>query len=168
MTATEFDAIRRNFIETAGQITQTLGVGRSAGQIFAHLYFSERPQTLDDLARTLRISKGGASMAARQLEQWGAVRRLWVQGDRKGYYEAQDSFGHILRKALSDLVGRRMEEADELLDDVERALKARPGNGRAREEELAFFRQRVARIRQFRDRARGLWDSPLVAMLLKG
>ena len=84
----ELEQIRERFIETGGHITQSIGVGRVIGQVFAHIYFSPRPQTLDDLTRELHISKGAASMSVRQLEQWGAVRRVWVKGERKDYYEA--------------------------------------------------------------------------------
>ena len=162
----ELHDIRLRFIETAGHFTQSLGIGRTLGQIYAHLYFSPRPQTLDDLAGALRISKGGASMAARQLEQWGAVRRLWVQGDRKDYYEATEDFGRIVRKGLFELIGQRMETADGLLEEAETALRS-PARQNAASEDREFLRGRVARLRAFRARAQRIWDSTIVKMLLK-
>jgi DNA-binding transcriptional regulator GbsR (MarR family) len=89
--------ITRRFIEDAGNTTQALGVGRVIGQIFAYLYFSEESRTLDDMKGALGISKGSASMGVRQLEQWGAVQRVWVKGDRKDFYTANDYFGQIVR-----------------------------------------------------------------------
>lgn len=163
----ELQDIRLRFIETAGHFTQSLGIGRTLGQIYAHLYFSPRPQTLDDLAGALRISKGGASMAARQLEQWGAVRRIWVQGDRKDYYEATEDFGRIVRKGLFELIGQRMETADGLLDEAETALGLSNGQKQAASEDREFLRGRVARLRAFRARAQRIWDSTIVKMLLK-
>lgn len=163
----ETQEIRRRFVEAAGHLTQSLGGGRVMGQIFAHVYFSPEPQSLDDLTKSLHISKGGASMAVRQLEQWGALRRVWVKGDRKDYYEASDTLGHIVRRAFLDVIGRKMEVSDGLLGDAEQMLKP-VKNGRAPEDpDLEFMRRRVARIRLFRTRAQRVWDSSILKLLLK-
>lgn len=158
--------IRERFVEAAGHVTQSFGAGRVLGQIFAHIYFSRTPQTLADLTRVLGISKGSASMSVRQLEQWGAVNRVWVKGDRKDYYEANDEFGRIIRKALIDMVGRKMETSDNLIEEAEAALKGHNGREPG-DEDTEFLRARVDKIRTFRDRSRGLWESPLLQMLLK-
>ena len=163
MTETDIDRIRRQFVEAGGHATQTLGFGRLIGQIYLHAFFSPKPLTLDDLTRDLGISKGGASMAVRQLESWGALRRLWVKGDRKDYYEPLDDFGRIIRRAMLELVGRHMEDADRLLDEAERRLPA----GRSRTEAAEHLRDRLARLRAFRRKAQGFWDSPVIRMLMK-
>jgi DNA-binding transcriptional regulator GbsR (MarR family) len=163
----ELQSIRQRFIETAGHFTQSLGVGRVLGQIFAHLYFSKDPQSLDDLTRLLEISKGGASMAVRQLEQWGALRRMWIKGDRKDYYSATDEFGLIIRKALLDMIGRKMESSDGLLKDAQLLFHERIRNGKKADEDWLFIAQRVKKLQAFRDRAQGLWDSSILKMLLK-
>ena len=159
-------AIRQKFVEAVGHITQSLGAGRVLGQVFAHVYFSPQSQSLDDLTQTLGISKGSASMAVRQLEQWGALRRVWVKGDRKDYYEALDTLGRIIRKALVDMVGRQMETGDTLLEEAESLLKEGDANSTADAEE-DFVRKRVERIRLFRDRTQRLWESSILTMLLK-
>jgi len=81
------------------------------------------PQNLENLMQALGISKGSASMTVRQLEQWGALKQVWIKGERKDYYETTESFGRIIRKALLDLVGRRMESSDAILDEAERLLQ---------------------------------------------
>jgi DNA-binding transcriptional regulator GbsR (MarR family) len=163
----ELQSLRRRFIESAGHFTQSLGAGRVLGQIFAHIYFSKDPQSLDDLTRLLEISKGSSSMAVRQLEQWGALRRVWVKGDRKDYYVATDEFGRIIRKALLDMIGRKMETSDGLLEDAQALLQERTRNGKKSDEDWAFIDQRVKKLQAFRDRAQGLWDSSILKMLLK-
>ena len=163
----ELQSLRQRFIETAGHFTQSLGAGRVLGQIFAHIYFSRDPQSLDDLTRKLEISKGSASMAVRQLEQWGALRRVWIKGDRKDYYVATDEFGRIIRKALLDMIGRKMETSDGLLEDSQALLQERMRNGKKADEGWAFIDDRVKKLQSFRDRAQGLWDSSILKMLLK-
>jgi DNA-binding transcriptional regulator GbsR (MarR family) len=163
----ELQSLRLRFIESAGHFTQSLGAGRVLGQIFAHIYFSRDPQSLDDLTRLLEISKGSASMAVRQLEQWGALRRMWIKGDRKDYYLATEEFGRIIRKALLDMIGRKMETSDGLLEEAQSLLQRRARNGHKSDEEWIFITQRVKKLQVFRDRTQGLWDSSILKMLLK-
>lgn len=163
------DPLIRRFIEEAGNTTQALGVGRVAGQIYAYLYFSEHPRTLDDLKEGLGISKGSASMSVRQLEQWGAVQRVWVKGDRKDYYIANDYFGRLIRNLVQDVVGKRISAFAELLDRAEEEIKAvsTDGNspGSPTSEDAQFLRDRVQRLRAFQRKAQGLWGNPVLRLL---
>jgi len=158
--------IRERFVAAAGEFTQALGYGRNIGQIFAHIYFSRDPQSLDNLTESLGISKGSASMSVRQLEQWGAVKHVWIKGERKDFYEACEDFGRIMRKALIDLVGRTTESADSLLTESETWLATKKKNGRT-PADMDFLADRVKKIREFRNRAHYLWNSPLIRVLFK-
>lgn len=158
--------IRERFVAAAGDLTQTLGFGRNIGQIFAHIYFSPEPQTLDRLTESLGISKGSASMSVRQLEQWGAVRQVWIKGERKDYYEASEEFGKIMRKAMIDMVGRTTESADALLNESDVWLKQKQNNGKTNPD-VVFLSDRVKKLRDFRSRAHYLWNSPLIRVLFK-
>lgn len=157
--------IRERFVEAGGNLTQSLGIGRVIGQIFAHLYFTAEPQSLDDLTEALGISKGSASMLVRQLEQWGAVKQVWIKGERRDYYEACEDFGRIIRRALLDQIGRRMEAADALLLEGEQALDVKR-NGKGGKEQQ-FLRRRIQRLRHFRNRAQYIWDSSVLRLLMK-
>lgn len=161
--------ITRRFIEDAGNATQALGVGRVVGQIFAYLYFSEESRTLDDMKEALGISKGSASMGVRQLEQWGAVQRVWVKGDRKDYYNASDYFGQIVRNIVVDLMGKRLESLSQTLDDAEAELSsALPLNNQSPlTANSPFLKGRVSRLREFEAKVNKTWKNPIVKMMLK-
>ncbi len=100
-----------NFIDTFGKLAASLGLNRVVGQIYALLYLLDNPLSLDDIAKNLKISKGNVSVNIRELESWGAVKKIWVPGSRKDYYEAnQDTLNVIygrlkvrLEKAFSEL-----------------------------------------------------------------
>jgi DNA-binding transcriptional regulator GbsR (MarR family) len=143
-----------------------VGFGRNIGQIYAHLYFSREPQSLDDLTASLGISKGSASMSVRQLEQWGAIKRVWIKGERRDYYRSTEEFGRIIRKALIDMVGRTMETTDDLLDESDQWLKDTQQNG-STDEDIAFLAGQVGKLQTFRSRAQGLWNSPVIRLLFK-
>jgi len=165
--------VTRRFIEEAGNTTQALGVGRVVGQIYAFLYFSEPPRSLDDMKEALGISKGSASMGVRQLEQWGAVQRVWVKGDRKDYYTANDYFGQIVRNIMTDLMGKRLTALVQVLDRSEAELDAasettdhglRTTDDRTNHK---FMKDRILRLRKFQQKVEKTWGNPLVRMLLK-
>ncbi len=164
MTA-ELQQLRDRFIEVGGQITQSIGLGRVLGQVFAHIYFSPTPQGLNDLTQALEISKGAASMAVRQLMHWGAVQQVWVKGERKDYYEALTDFGSIIRRALLDQIGQRMETADALLTEAERLVPSL--QKKAASDAEAFMQERVHKLHAFRNRAQHIWDSSIIKLLLK-
>ncbi|MBU0677267.1 MAG: hypothetical protein KJ626_04050 [Verrucomicrobia bacterium] len=163
----DVEEVRRRFISVAGHTTQSLGMGRSVGQIFAHVYFSREPQSLDDITEALGVSKGGASMCVRQLAQWGAVRQVWVKGDRKDYYEACDDFGRIVRRALLDAIGSRMERTDNLLAEAENLLGNAANGGKGKDPDMVFVRKRIRNLRKFRDRAQWIWEHSVLRLLRK-
>jgi DNA-binding transcriptional regulator GbsR (MarR family) len=160
--SSDFSPVVRRFIEEAGKVTQSFGVGRVLGQIYAYLYFSERPRSLSDMQRGLGISKGSASMGVRQLEQWEAVRKVWVRGDRKDYYEANDWFGNIVKHAALDTVVKKLSSSAAVLGELETELKQDPNGWGG-----AFVRGRIKHLRRFQQRAQKLLGSPLLRMLLK-
>ena len=158
MKATDLNPVVRRFVEDAGNLTQSFGLGRVVGQIYAYLYFSPAPRSLADMRDALGISKGSASTGVRQLEQWSAVRKVWVKGDRKDYYEANDWLGRILKNALVDVVGTKMLSLAPILAGMSGELS---GNG-----EGEFIRARIEHLRKFYRRAEKFWRNPLLQKLL--
>src|SRR5437773_6056452 len=120
---TEWHAARRKFVEAGGHTTQSFGLGRIIGQIYAVLYLSPTPMCLDDIAKELGVSKASVSTTVRQLEQWAAVRRVWVKGDRKDYYEAETDFGTMVRHGLLMTFRKKLETAGTQIGHVEDSLK---------------------------------------------
>ena len=162
----DYDHIVRRMVEAAGHATQSMGLGRVLGQIFAWLYFSPEPQSLDDLTAALGISKGSASMGVRQLEQWNALEKVWVKGSRRDYYRAKDYFGSIVKSAVLDLVGKRMETSSSILREASAELQGKAEGGELSENDR-FLRERIGKIVRFQEKAQGMWDSTILQMLLK-
>jgi len=161
-TQTDLPPVVRRFIADAGLATQSFGLGRVVGQIYAFLYFSQRPRSLADMQEVLSISKGSASMGVRQLEQWDAVKRVLVRGDRKDYYQANDAFGRILKRVLFDTAAKKMSAYAQLLAEAEAEVE----HAKSSDGEGEFIRARIARLRKFHDKVRGAWDNPIVRTLL--
>lgn len=153
----------RRFVEDAGSLSQSLGVGRVIGQLYAYLYFSSDPRNLGQMQAALGISKGSASTAVRQLEQWGAVKKVWIKGDRKDYYTANDWLGGIFKNAVVDTVGKKLTTFSSLLDDINQELDSAAGG----DGEGQFIRDRIEKLRAFQEKAQGLWQNPLIKLFMK-
>lgn len=164
MPPSSLDTVVHRFIQDAGAFTQSLGFGRAVGQIYAYLYFSQEARSLGDMQHSLGISKGSASTNVRQLEQWGAVRKVWVKGDRKDYYEASDWFGKILKNALIDTVNKRVSAYGASLEDAMNEL----GHGAGPNGQADFIKGRIKHIQQFHTKAESLVKSPLWKAFFSG
>ena len=68
--------IRNKFVGFAGSIGADLGLSRVATQLYALLYLSPEPLSLDEMAQLIRVSKGNISVNIRVLQEWRAVRKV--------------------------------------------------------------------------------------------
>lgn len=151
-------------MDLGGRAAQRLGFPRSMGQIYSALYLSPKPLCLQDLMDLLQISKGGASMSVRQLAAWGAVRQVWMKGERRDFYEANADFGSLFRHFLFGLLAPRIETTGSQLQTMRQELETEITQG-SETEQLAFMRDRIARLEQLQGKAGRLL--PLVETLFK-
>ncbi len=155
-------SIEQAFIEDAGNLAQSFGLGRVVGEIYAYLYFSPVPRGLQDMQDDLSISKGSASMCVRQLEVWSAVNKVSLPGDRRDYYEANDWFGRVLKNVIVDVVSRRFASREGLYDQ-RAAEAAQVEDPRMR----AFLEDRITRLRRFETKALATWSNPILQRFLR-
>lgn len=158
---------RSRFIEAGGNTTQSFGFGRIIGQVYALLYLSPRPLSLDEIAEELEVSKASVSTTVRQLEQWSAVKQVWVKGDRKDYYEAETDFKTVLRRGLLDTARKKLETAARHIEDAETALTEASTNVNGEDrKELEAVLARIEEAKKFRNKIEALISNPLIDHLL--
>ncbi len=121
---------------------------RSLGQVYAALYLSPEPLGLQDLMDQLHISKGNASMSVRQLADWGAVKRIWIKGDRKDYYQVVENQGQVIRAFLDNMLKPRLISSGGQLEEMEQKLDALPH----KDPNEAFYQERIAKLKKIHSR----------------
>jgi len=158
--------VRMQLVETGGRTSQDLGAGRIVGQIMVHLYLQKDAQSLDSIGEALALSKASISIAVRQLEQLGLVRRVWVKGDRKKYYRSADNIGSGLQQGLLSflrqkvvLFGTELEGALAVLESVSPEVNEK--------EEFLFLQQRMNRAGKLQKILLKILGNPLVNFLAK-
>ena len=112
----KLEKTRDNFIEAVGQFSSSLGLSKVAGQLYGILYLSSNPVSLDEMVEILNISKGNVSVNIRELEKWGAARKVWVKGSRKDHYEAELDVLRIITDRLKTGLQRRVNDAVDMID----------------------------------------------------
>ena len=156
---------RTRLVEAGGRTSQDLGLGRIVGQVLVYLYLQPAECSLDVLEKKLGLSKASVSVAARQLETLGLVKRVWVKGERKKYYRSAENIASALQQGLLsfirqkvDYFGKELEVSMGLLDTATEDLEIL---------ELEFLKQRVSRASKLQKRLDKVLGNPLVRLLTR-
>jgi DNA-binding transcriptional regulator GbsR (MarR family) len=160
---------RSKFIEAGGSTTQSLGLGRLVGQIYALLYLSPQPICLEEIAEQLGVSKASISVTIRQMERWAAVHKVWVKGDRRDFYEAETDFRKIFRDGFLETLQKKLHTAGRHLEQVETQAKQSMADQAPATPDSAAMKtvtERLERARKFQRQLSGLIDNPLINRLL--
>ena len=137
---------RHHLIEALGKQSAFWGLGKTAGEIYAVLYLSEHPLSLQELAASLGVTKGNISIAIRSLEQLGMVSRSQKPGDRRVFFAAEPDFWLIARRVLER---RQKPEFDGSFRLVEHSLSLAERSQPGRERD--FILQRLKSLKHFYD-----------------
>lgn len=107
------------FVQGAGKISAALlgMINRVGGQIYALLFLSEEPLSLDDIAARLSVSKSNVSINIRMLEDYSLVRKVWIKGSRKDFYAAERVYP---KKVLKDFLEKIRGTLTDAITTIER------------------------------------------------
>jgi len=149
MESPELEKIKDEFAEIAGQLSARLGLSRTVGQLYALLFLSDEPLCLDYMAERLKISKGSASINIRELEKWGAVRKVWVKGSRKDFYEANPDTLKIVINRFKSGIQQRLNEMLEGINRFERVISEIENNLPVNEKKKAqFYKEKFKKVKK--------------------
>lgn len=107
------------FVQGAGKISSALlgMINKAGGQIYALLFLSDEPLSLDEISKRLGISKSNVSINIRMLEDFNLVRKVWVKGSRKDYYDAERVYP---KKVLRDFLEKIRRTMGDSITTIER------------------------------------------------
>ena len=145
----ELVQIKQSFTEGLSHISHFWGFPKGVGAIFASLYLSSAPLSLDELVEQSGLTKGAVSTDVRALARLGLVHRSSKLGDRKDYYEAETDFYKAIRAILGE---RQNREFDSAVRSVRETLeKLKVAKGSVDEAERKFLIERVQALQDFFD-----------------
>lgn len=134
-------------IETAGDLARSLSINPVIGQLYALLYIRSEPVSLDEMAEKLKISKGNVSVNIRILENWQAVKKVWIKGSRKDYYTAETNFLKIITLRLNEGINRRLNTMLNSVQEIKKLIDKNELN-KKNKKEINFCKQRLQQIEE--------------------
>lgn len=123
----KLEAAQSRFMESIGKLAEGFGLNKFTAQLYAAIYLSDKPLSLDELVEKLGASKGNVSLNIRELERWGAVRSVWVKGSRKDYYEAEQDIKKVLANKVKTGVKKRVGEVSNMISEFKSIIESASG-----------------------------------------
>lgn len=146
----------------------SLGINRVAGQLYVLLFLSERPLSLDEMTQKLKISKGHVSTNIRALERWQAVRKIWVKGSRKDYYQANPNTIHIIVSQLKQGLSQRFEELEKVIEKGKEKIKYESDKQiKGSESQIKNLEEKLKQIEKMYKKVKGVVGKLNLLTLLK-
>ena len=100
-------------------------------------------------------------MSVRQLADWGAVKRIWVKGDRRDFYRVEDNLGQVVTSFLDNMLNPRIESSGRQFAEMEQKLKENEGPDSLE----AFYQRRIGKLTKIHQRISKVF--PLLKGVLK-
>jgi DNA-binding transcriptional regulator GbsR (MarR family) len=145
------NAVEVEVIDLFVNAVKLLGIPKSIGEIYGLLFISEEALPLDELVLRLKMSKGSASQGLRSLRSLGAVKSVYVAGDRRDHYEAVAELKPLASGFMKEQLQPHLESGGKRLAH----LKQLAAEGVDAERD-AFYRDRVERLDKWERKARRL------------
>ena len=119
---------RREIIELSARVALALGLPRSVGQLFGFVFGSARPVSFDEVIKYLGMSAGSASQGLRMLRRMGAVRTVYVFGDRRDFYVPELSLKKLLSGYVMEALLFQLAGTSEKLNELHKQFSDSPSH----------------------------------------
>jgi DNA-binding transcriptional regulator GbsR (MarR family) len=110
------------FILHWGEMGTQWGVNRSVSQIHALLYLSERALPADDIVEQLGLARSNVSTGLKELQGYGIVRRVHIEGDRRDHFTAETDLWEMLTRIVAERKRREIDPTVALLAELSARL----------------------------------------------
>lgn len=102
---------------------ELFGLTTLESRLFAYLYLSKEPLTLDEMSEALGKSKTSMSTSVRSLSELNLVSRVWKKGIRKDLYQANTQLFKIFMstyiKKWIDASNRQKTSLEEIYESID-------------------------------------------------
>lgn len=102
MTAAGNDAAVLRIADAVGALMESWGFKRNMGRLWTLLYLENRPLPAAEIGERLALSAGAVSMLLGELQEWGAIRKAWVPGERKEFFEPETSIWKMVSRVMRE------------------------------------------------------------------
>ncbi len=156
------------FILHWGEMGTQWGVNRSQSQIHALLYLSDRPLHAEEIVDALGLARSNVSTAVRELQAYGIVRRVHVEGDRRDHFVGETDLWDIFLKVTDERRKREVEPTIRMLEQLSADLKKDKSAPKQVRERIIRMHDFMGNLATWHEQVRRLPKSTLVALMKLG
>lgn len=117
------DEVILRVADAIGELMQFWGFKRNMGRMWTVLYLSPEPLSAAQLSERLSLSTGAVSMLLADLSKWGVVKKSWVPGERRDYYQPESNIwkmvSRVFRQREVQLIRTAIETFSHAIDILE-------------------------------------------------
>jgi len=145
----ELELAQDKIIDKVGNICSRFGLNQFVAQLYVVLYLSKEPISLDELTERLKVSKGNVSVNIRELQRWGAVRKIWVKGSRKDFYQADPDIKKVILSKVKSAVKNQVREVSDMIAEFNSTLSSLNGGlDGADKEVVKCYKERMKKVQE--------------------
>ena len=146
-TASVKHGIEDSVLQEWAELATAWGVSPVLGRIHGLLLLGGQPMTAEEICDRLQISRASASVQLNAILDWGLARRIFVPGDRRQYYQADQDHWSWFRRAA---IVRKRREFDPVVARLGEALAA-AREAAAEDPDIAILSERLTTLHRFVD-----------------
>jgi DNA-binding transcriptional regulator GbsR (MarR family) len=111
----QLSSVQRSFILHWGEMGTRWGTNRTVAQVHALLFISEQPLNADDIVEALEVARSNVSTSLKELQGWGIVRLVHVQGDKRDHFESLKDVWEMFRIVMDERKKREFDPTMHML-----------------------------------------------------
>lgn len=110
------DAAALRAADAVGALMESWGFKRNMGRLWGILYLENRPLSAAEIGERLSLSAGAVSMLINEMQEWGAIKKALVLGERREYFEAETSIWKMVSRVFRERELVKIREAIEIFE----------------------------------------------------
>jgi len=123
----KLEAAQNKFLESISRMCDAFGLNSFVAKLYAFLYLNAKPISLDEMTKALGASKGNVSINIRELENLGAVKKVWMKGSRKDFYEAESNIKKVFTNKIRSAIQKRIVEVSDMTQEFNDIISSADG-----------------------------------------
>jgi DNA-binding transcriptional regulator GbsR (MarR family) len=156
------------FILHWGEMGTHWGVNRSVAQIHALLYLSDHPLPADEIVDLLHLARSNVSTGLKELQSYGIVRRVHVEGDRRDHFVAETDLWEMLMRISAERKRREVDPTVALLAELSARLSRDPSAPPQVRERIVRMHEFISTLGNWYEQVRRLPKPTLVTLMKLG
>lgn len=156
------------FVLHWGEMGTQWGVNRSVSQIHALLYLTDRALPADDIVEQLGLARSNVSNGLKELQGYGIVRRVHIEGDRRDHFTAETDLWEMLTRIVAERKRREIDPTVVLLAELSEKLSKDDGAPAHVRERITRMHEFISTLGNWYDQVRNLPKPTLVTLMKLG